>query len=297
MAPTVSVVIPTYNLASLLPEAVASVRAQRCPNLEIIVVDDGSTDNTEEVLNSLTRDGDLRWFRQENTSAAAARNRGIAEAKGDWIAFLDADDVWLPDKLATQFAELEKNPGAAFSFSDVQVLFENGEQQDLPTRKSRSPLMLQLLSGNLFATPSVIVRRDCLNAVGAFDASLRTGEDWDLWLRLAARYTAVPVYRPLVLCRVWQRPKFDPETLEKCTLRVLERLFSTDLTQNWPQVTARRSLVYAWHYSVLAKSYLHQRRLNDFFRLAFQAIKFHPAALGFLAGARSRLLDGDEYQT
>ena len=93
MKPSVTVVIPTYNLAALLPEAIASVRAQQWPKLEIIVVDDGSTDNTESVLRDLARDGDLRWFRQDNAGAAAARNRGVANATGEWIAFLDADDV------------------------------------------------------------------------------------------------------------------------------------------------------------------------------------------------------------
>lgn len=292
MTPTVSVVIPTYNAAALLPEAVASVRAQQWPGLEIIVVDDGSTDNTESVLNALVGDGDLRWLRQENAGAAAARNRGIAEAKGEWIALLDADDIWLPEKLAIQFAELQKHPEAAFGFSDVQVRLENGEERNLPTPTSSQPLLYQLLNGNLFATPTVVVRRDCLLAVGAFDPDLRTGEDWDLWLRLSTRYSSAAVCRSLVLCRVWSQPKFAPETLESCTLRVLDRLFSsTHLAEHWPQVAARKSLVYAWHYSVLAKSFLRQGKLKGFARLAYRAVRAHPSGWRFMAGGRKAPLE------
>lgn len=292
MTPTVTVVIPTYNLASLLPEAIASVHAQAWPDLEIIVVDDGSTDDTKEVLNALARDVDLRWYHQENAGAAVARNRGIAEARGEWVAFLDADDVWFPQKLTKQFAELEKHPEAAFSFSDVQVRLENGAQRDLPTRRSSQPLICQLLGGNLFATPTVVVRRNRLIEVGAFDAELRTGEDWDLWLRLSARYSCAPVYRPLVLCRVWNQPKFPPQTLEACTLRVLERLFlAPRLAEHWPQVAASEALVYAWHYSVLAKSFLRQGQFQHFCRLAYRAMRAHPAGLRFMAGARRELLE------
>lgn len=291
MTPTVSVVIPTYNSAHFLREAIASVHAQQWPALEIIIVDDGSTDDTAAVVNSLAGQGELRFIRQENAGAAAARNAGIAAAQGEWIAFLDADDVWLPQKLSRQFGALEKLPDAVFSFCEVQVLLENGIQRDLSRPKSNQPLLIQLLSGNIFATPSVLVRRDCLSEIGTFDARLRTGEDWDLWLRLAARYAAAPVCEYLVVCRVWDRAKFQSKVLEQCTLGVLEKLFSSaDIARRWPQVAAKRSLVYAWHYSVLAKSFLHQGKPGDFLRLAYSAMRAHPAGLRFLAGGNSSLL-------
>lgn len=292
MTPSVTVVIPTYNLALLLPGAIASVRAQQWPNLEIIVVDDGSTDDTESVLHALAGDGDLRWLRQENAGAAAARNRGIVEAKGEWVAFLDADDFWLPGKLAAQFSELEIRPDAVFSYTDVTLRSATGQESDLECGNADRPLLTQLLGGNLFATPTVLVRRDCLLEVGLFDARLRTGEDWDMWMRLAAHFEHVRVARPLTVVRVAQRTKFPLETLEMCTLRSLERLFSCPRVQrDWPAVAASRRLIYSWHYSVLAKSYLRQGRLADFSRLASRALMAHPAGLNYLVRARREALE------
>lgn len=292
MTPTVTVVIPTYNLASLLPEAIASVRAQQWPNLEIIVVDDGSTDDTESVLGGLARDGDLLLLQQENAGAAAARNLGIAEARGEWIAFLDADDFWLPGKLTTQFEALEKRPNAAFSYTDVTLRLSSGEENDLQCGTAGRPLLTQLLGGNLFATPTVVVRRDCLHEVGLFDARLRTGEDWDMWLRLAARFEHVRVARPLTVIRVADQTRFPLETLEWCTLQALERLFSCRCVQrDWPGVASSQRLIYSWHYSVLARSYLWHWRLADFCRLAFRALMAHPAGLSYLARARREALE------
>jgi glycosyltransferase involved in cell wall biosynthesis len=291
MTPSVTVVIPTYNLASLLPDAILSVRAQQWSNLDIVVVDDGSTDNTETVLNSLARDGGLRWFRQQNAGAAAARNRGVAEAKGEWIAFLDADDVWLPDKLAFQFRALERQPKAAFSYTDVLLRFTSGAESPLECGNAR-PLLTQLLGGNLFATPTVVVRRDCLEQVGLFDAELRTGEDWDLWMRLAAHFEHVRVARPLTVIRVADHSKFPLETLEWCTLRSLEKLFSCRHVQHrWPAVASHRRLIYSWHYSVLARSYLRHRRLAHFCRLASRGLMAHPAALSYLVRPRREALE------
>lgn len=294
MSRSVSVVIPTYNYAPFLPGAVEGVRAQEWDDLEIIVVDDGSTDETPEVLDALAREHrNFRWFRQENAGAAAARNRGIEEARGEFVAFLDADDLWLPGKLAAQFAALAERPAAAFSYTDVTLRHPNGTDEDLACGVPEQPLLLQLLGGNLFATPTVLARRECFREVGLFDASLRTGEDWDMWLRLAAHFEHARVARPLTVIRVAAHAKFPVETLERCTLRALERLFACPrVGRAWPSVASKRRLIYAWHYSVLAKSYLNQGRLADFSRLACRALGSHPAGLRFLKrGARRAELE------
>jgi glycosyltransferase involved in cell wall biosynthesis len=289
----VSVVIPTYNLAQFLPEAVESVRAQEWPDLEIIVVDDGSTDDTPALLERLARAGDLRWFRQENAGASAARNRGIREARKSWVAFLDADDFWLDGKLSAQFEALERKPSAAFGYTDVRVRREDGSEGELRCRRADAPLFEQLLSGNVFATPTVIVRRDCFREVGLFDEALRTGEDWDMWLRLSSHYECAAVVRPLTLCRVVDYAKFSPATHERCTMRVLERLFACPhVARRRPSVASKRAAVYAWHYTVLAKSYLRHGRLPDFVRLAARALASHPSALRFMARPSRELLEG-----
>jgi glycosyltransferase involved in cell wall biosynthesis len=282
----VSVVIPTYNLARFLPEAVASARAQVWPDLEIIVVDDGSTDDTPEVLERLAREGELRCIRQENAGASAARNRGIHEARKGWVAFLDADDFWLAGKLAAQFEALEGKPSAAFSFTDERLRFEDGTETDRASRATDAPLLPQLLAGNIFATPTALVRRDCFDAVGLFDARLRTGEDWDMWMRLAAHFESARVALPLTTVRVASRAKVSLEVMERCTLLALERLFACPhVASEWPAVTAKRGAVYAWHYSVLARSYMSGGRAADFCRLAFRAVRAHPSALRYLARA------------
>jgi glycosyltransferase involved in cell wall biosynthesis len=282
----VSVVIPTYNLARFLPEAVASVRAQVWPDLEIIVVDDGSTDDTPEVLERLAREGDLRCIRQENAGASSARNRGIHEARKSWVAFLDADDFWLAGKLAAQFETLEGKPSAAFSYTDERLRFEDGTEADRASRATDAPLLPQLLAGNIFATPTALVRRDCFDAVGLFDARLRTGEDWDMWMRLAAHFESVRVALPLTMVRVASRAKVSLEVMERCTLLALESLFACPhVAREWPAVAGKRGAVYAWHYSVLARSYMSGGRPADFCRLAYRAVRAHPSALRYLARA------------
>ncbi len=287
MNPLVSVVIPAYNSAKCLPDAIQSVRAQNWPELEIIIVDDGSTDNTLLLLDELAGD-DLHVLHQTNAGPATARNTGIEAARGDWIAFLDADDLWLPGKLAAQFEQIQRNPEVGFAFTDVRFQYESGEKRDVRYELQKRPLLAELVLGNALTTPTLVVRRDCLREVGSFDATMRTGEDWDLWLRLAARYKSVFVPQLLVTVNY---PTVEPdltkyplEMLEHCTLRVMQHLFSCPVTmQKWPEVAQRRREIYAWQYTVLAKSYLYRHQVGHFLRLAVRALLFHPIAFAYLS--------------
>ncbi|OHB71784.1 MAG: hypothetical protein A2V70_04540 [Planctomycetes bacterium RBG_13_63_9] len=269
--------IPAYNSAALLPDAIASVRAQHWPDLEIIVVDDGSSDHTPEVLQRLAGT-DMRCIRQTNTGPAAARNTGILAARGQWVAFLDADDLWLPGKLATQFDAIAHHTEAGFSYTDDRQRYANGEEHERIVGVTGRRLFTELLWGNHLCTPTVIVHRDCFDQVGLFDPKLRTGEDWDMWLRLSARFEGLYVPRPLSLIRKTANPqKVDLKTLESCTLRVLNRLFSRkEVGQRYPAVRAQRRQVYAWHCTVLAKSYLRHYRVPAFLRLALEGLRSHP---------------------
>ena len=286
-----SVVIPTYNLAQFLTGAVESARAQEWPDFDIIVVDDGSTDDTPALLERLAREG-VRCFRQENAGAAAARNRGIQEARKSWVAFLDADDFWMAGKLAAQFEALDARPSARFSYTDARLLRADGSEADVSCGTTERPLLPQLLAGNLFATPTALVRRDCFDAVGLFEPRLRTGEDWDMWMRLAAHFECVRVARPLTAVRAADASKFALDVMERCTLLVLERLFACPhVAREWPSVLRKRAAVYAWHYSVLARSYLRRGRVADFLRLAYRAARSHPSGLRHVAGAGRPALD------
>jgi glycosyltransferase involved in cell wall biosynthesis len=194
----ISVVIPAYNSAAYLAEAIASVRAQTRAVDEIIVVDDGSADDTAAVAETLG----VRLLRQPNTGPSAARNLALREARGEWIAFLDADDQWTPDKLVRQCAALARAPALMLIASDMAEVDAQGltviasmqAQHGLRTRFERLaglPIphaLRMLLEKNFIPTGTVLVRRDALLAVGGFNTAIRYGEDLELWCRIAARH-------------------------------------------------------------------------------------------------------------
>lgn len=197
--PIISVVIPTYNRARFLPAAVASVRAQSYQCDEILIVDDGSGDDTAEVVAALGPG--VRLIRQANAGPAAARNRGIHEARGDLIAFLDTDDRWLPGKLAAQVELFGREPELGLVCADmaiendagVQFVESNfvlrGLQQDFSALDGRPipDAQRRLLEVNFVNTSTVVANRQLLLTLGGFDTRLRYGEDLELWLRIAAR--------------------------------------------------------------------------------------------------------------
>jgi glycosyltransferase involved in cell wall biosynthesis len=189
VTPRVTVVVPVRDRPRFVAEAVRSALAQECRGgHEVVVVDDGSTDETPDVLASFG--GAIRVVRQANAGPAKARNRGFAEARGELLALLDSDDVWLPGKLAAQVEILDRSPAACLVHSDVEEFHD-----DAPGRPwTRRPPVLSgrvlrpLLRRNFVHTMTVVVRRSAILVAGAFDAAYPPCEDWDLWLRLAERW-------------------------------------------------------------------------------------------------------------
>jgi len=191
-APLVSVIIPAYNAAAFLGETLDSALAQTYPNLEIIVVDDGSTDATPEILESY---GDrIRVRRQTNAGQAAARNFGARESHGELLAFLDNDDLWDPEKIARQVALLSRFPDALAVYCDHRAI--NAQGQPLSSsgalgyqRASGDILKAMLLSCCIITPGLVLLRRRAFDEVGGFNQSqlMRGHDDYDLWLRLATR--------------------------------------------------------------------------------------------------------------
>jgi len=196
--PTVSVVVPVYNGGRSIRQTLTSVLAQTRSDIEVIVVDDGSTDDTAEIVRTFTRrDSRVRLLRQSNGGVAAARNRGIREARGDFVAPIDADDVWLPEYLERQVAALEAGgPAVTFCYAGFFRLDEANRVMQLPRgHGAPSADYISLLRRNLVGCGSATVfRRDAVLAVGGYDESLRARhaqgcEDWKLILMLASRST------------------------------------------------------------------------------------------------------------
>ncbi len=185
--PTVSVVIPTYNSARYLPETLESVFSQTYKDIEVIVVDDGSTDNTAKRIESF-RDR-ITFIQQINSGPAGARNRAIFVAKGKYIAFLDADDLWAPNKLELQLSHMESCPDVLMTCTDFSRNEQPGVMKDsilgsYPHACS-GDIFNAILHGPFTATSSILVRTEALKRAGIFDPTLRGPEDTDLWLRIA----------------------------------------------------------------------------------------------------------------
>lgn len=187
--PRVSVVIPTYNSAAMVKEAIESALAQSYSDFEIVVIDDGSTDDTEGVVRQY---GDrVRYFKQENQGVSAARNAGIKHSSGEYVAFLDSDDLWLPEKLAEQIPLFDDDPKLGLVYSDWAVVSGNAMLQtsylkDLPA--SSGYVFDELIQSGFILTSGVVLRRACVDDVGAFDKSLAIAQDYDLWLRISYRW-------------------------------------------------------------------------------------------------------------
>jgi glycosyltransferase involved in cell wall biosynthesis len=196
---TVSVIIPSYNRATTLSEAINSVMAQDYHDFEIIVVDDGSTDNTPDILQAFPK---MVVVRQDRQGVSAARNAGIAQASGRLVAFLDSDDLWLPAKLATQVAFFDSNPDALICQTE-EIWIRNGMRVNPKKRHKKPSGMVFTRSLELcIVSPSAVMMRSSLfDEVGVFDESLPVCEDYDLWLRVACRFPIHLIDLPLVVKR------------------------------------------------------------------------------------------------
>jgi glycosyltransferase involved in cell wall biosynthesis len=186
----VSIIIPTYNREEFLLEAVKSVLAQTYEDFELIVVDDGSTDGTKKVIQRYKKR--LRYLSQANQGVSAARNNGLAHAQGEFVAFLDSDDLWLPEKLAAQIAFMDRHPQAQICYTD-EIWIRRGVRVNPKKRHAKysGEIYPHCLPLCIISPSSALMRRGLFAQVGGFDPNLPVCEDYDLWLRVAAYY---PVY-------------------------------------------------------------------------------------------------------
>lgn len=196
--PSVSVVVPTFNRAELVQRALRSVVAQTRPAEQVIVVDDGSTDDTGRLVQQ--NFGAVDYLAQENRGVSAARNRGIEVATGEWIALLDSDDEWLPQKLERQFEYLEQEPAHRVCHTD-EIWIRRGRRVNprLKHAKQGGWIFRHCLPLCAISPSSVLIHRSVFDEVGLFDETLPACEDYDLWLRVCSRWPVLYVPEQLVV--------------------------------------------------------------------------------------------------
>lgn len=255
----ISVIIPTYNRAAVLPRAIDSVLAQKGADFELIIVDDGSTDDTKSLYGVRgTEYGEkecsvhrtpyaapVRFLSQSNKGPAAARNLGIKEAQGEWIAFLDSDDEWKPGKLKAQLEFFQKNPEYLICQTE-EIWIRNGTRVN-PMKKH------QKFGGFIFekclplcvVSPSaVMMHRKLLEEVGLFDEALPACEDYDLWLRIAAKYPIGLIEKPYIMKyggHADQRSRQFP-AMDQFRIRSLAKILSQNILTPEQTAAARRTL-------------------------------------------------------
>lgn len=228
MIPDVSVIIPTYNRRTMVREAVASVLAQRDANFELIVVDDGSTDGTSEMLSRLNR---VTVERTERRGPAAARNHGVSLAGTPLIAFLDSDDLWEPDKLHRQLAFMREHPDCAIS-QTTELWIRDGHQVNPGLRhlKSAGDIFVDSLRTCLISPSAVILRTALFRALGGFDEDLAAAEDYDLWLRILVDHDVGLLDEPMVTRRAGHPDQLSSSipALDRFRVITLMKLLAND---------------------------------------------------------------------
>jgi len=275
--PLVSAIVPVFNAERYVREALDSVLGQTYPALEVVVVDDGSTDRTAEIVRAY---GDrVRFLQQANKGPAAARNLGLANARGRYIGFLDADDQWLPDKVERQVGLLEANPDLGACYGALVYFNEQGEIASLTHQAVPTPsgwIFEDILTHPGFiGIDTLMIRRDCLDRVGPFNEDLRTAEDTNLTLRLARHWPFGYLPGPVARYRVHSQSLTQQAGIPRGTIRSLDHLVSL-----YPDLRPSRNRAmrkaYALRHMDMCDLALHRGTRKDARRHGLRAVSYAP---------------------
>ena len=248
--PLISVIVPVYNGEKTIRETIESALAQSFSDFELIVINDGSQDSTLDVLASI-QDPRIKIFSYPNAGVSASRNRGFDQSSGEFIAFLDADDLWTSDKLEAQLTALQENPNAAVAYSWTNFIDETSQVSSHGSHRT--------VNGDAYADlllfcflengSNPLIRRQALINIGSFDESLSPAEDWDMYLRLAAHYHFICVPFPQILYRVTTNSaSSNVSKMETASLQVLERAYKQSPKSQ--QVLKKQSFAYLYEYLI-----------------------------------------------
>lgn len=269
--PRVSVIIPTFNRAHLIGKAIKSVLNQTYKDFEIIVVDDGSTDNTEEIVKSFT-DFKIHYIcHKHNRGASTARNTAIKASRGEYFAFLDSDDEWLPEKLDKQMKIFESES------SEVGVVYTGDyyvDEKDKEIKKVHIPrkegyIYEELLAGNYVGTPSaLLVKKECFTKVGLFDEDLSGSEDYDMWFRIAKYYKFRYVKDLLVVCLIHNNQITANSEVMIEGVKRIQKKYSKEFR--------KRPYSYSTRYFYLGNKFCHLGKMREGQKYFVKAILIYP---------------------
>ncbi|HEY9850632.1 MAG TPA: glycosyltransferase [Leptolyngbyaceae cyanobacterium] len=278
----ISVIIPAYNSEQTIRETIESVLQQTFSDFELIAIDDGSTDKTLEIASSF-KDTRIKVFSYPNAGGAVSRNRGFSHSSGEFIAFLDADDLWTPDKLELQLKALQDNPEAAVAYSWLDAIDEAGKFLREGNHRTENGDIF----AKLFLIPFVesgsnpLIRRQAFIDVGGFDESLTASQDYDLYLRLAARYNFVAVPSAQVLYRISANSmSANVRRQEATSLFVRERAFK-ESPQPLPSELKQYSIANFYKDIMFRLLNMNPQRKRglEAARFLWYAVKYDPALL------------------
>jgi len=288
MKPTVSVVMTCYNYEKYVAQSIESVLSQTYKDFELIIINDGSTDNSEFVINHYRKDKRVHYIIQDNAGQARAKNTGIKSSCGKYIAFLDADDLWEKEKLELQLPPFMKNEtGVVYS----NAIWIDGENREIGRgwgsgyfRPRSGQVANHLIYDNFIPFSSAIVRKECIDKVGMFDESLKMSIDWDLWLRMSLHYEFDYVDRHLIKYRwghIGQMSKNQIERL-RCSYIIMQRFLESNSNRF---KTSEIKEAWAYAYCNRANYYKsnNQKLSNEYFISAIKQLPtYYPAWIGLL---------------
>ena len=258
----ISVITPTYNRAAFLAEAIDSVLAQSFQNFELLIVDDGSTDDTQTVVNNYKHDARVVYQFQENQGQSVARNNALHHSRGEFICFLDSDDRWLPERLQWALDAFEAQPFVGVVYGDELVMNEAGQVTgSKSTGGDQSGRILPaMLKDNIIPLNTGMIRKECLEKVGGVDPTIRVADDYDMWLRLSAYYDFLHIPKVMAHYRVMnvqissdvrRRLSTNAEILKQFEERHGDRASAAEMNGGWAYFYERGARAYAanghWH--------------------------------------------------
>ncbi len=284
--PKVSVIVATYNRCEMLKEAIDSVLAQTFHDWELIIVDDGSRDQTAEVVLAYAeKDKRIKFVRQTNAGCAAARNTALSHITGAYVAFLDDDDTYLPGKLEKQAGYLDANPNVYLVYSEAEVIDKNNMRSGVVPKIPKESFA-ELLIGFPVPPTAMLVRRECFDKVGGFCTQLRSGDDLDMWLRISRVYGIVFLPGKVALYK-WHDTNLtlDEKRLTKSMCFILKRLLRENLSDAEHSQVFKAAVQFTYHEADDRFTHGHYKEALFYYG---QALEFSPFIGDFISWSRFR---------